>query len=219
MRSKSAAADTVDLQLFVVGEIKQRVRVYSAHSMASSFSVCACADKAACRSDSVMMRRLFGALWQVPGVDATSTSGALYHRLAQLPIGHLFWYTRTSAQAGGGRDPTVTFRIWAKVKARVDQWAKQKEFSPAHQLRCAPLAGGKGGADKSPVTNSHHPECRTIQVAPPVNSSGSIGYCGLVNVKNSYGEYVGFRAPAAGPWASSALDTPLGLRSWGSRNT
>jgi hypothetical protein len=26
----------------------------------------------------------------------------------------------------------------------------------------------------------------------------SIGYCGLVNVKSSYGEYVGFRAPAAG---------------------
>ena len=44
----------------------------------------------------------------------------------------------------------------------------------------------------------------------------SIGYCGLVNVKSSYGEYVGFRAPAAGPWASSALDTPLGLRSWAS---
>jgi hypothetical protein len=44
----------------------------------------------------------------------------------------------------------------------------------------------------------------------------SISYCGLVNVKSSYGEYVGFRAPAAGPWASSALDTPLGLRSWAS---
>ena len=44
----------------------------------------------------------------------------------------------------------------------------------------------------------------------------SIGYCGLVNVKSSYGEYVGFRAPAAGPWASSALDTSLGLRSWAS---
>jgi hypothetical protein len=41
------------------------------------------------------------------------------------------------------------------------------------------------------VTNPNAAQFKWLPV--PVNSSGSIGYCGLVNVKSSFGEYVGFR--------------------------
>jgi len=41
------------------------------------------------------------------------------------------------------------------------------------------------------VTNPNSAQFKWLPV--PVNSSGPIGYCGLINVKSSFGEYVGFR--------------------------
>jgi hypothetical protein len=41
------------------------------------------------------------------------------------------------------------------------------------------------------VTNPSAAQIKWLPVA--ANGSGPIGYCGLVNVKTSYGEYVGFR--------------------------
>ena len=41
------------------------------------------------------------------------------------------------------------------------------------------------------VTNPNAAQFKWLPVA--ANGSGPIGYCGLVNVKGSHGEYVGFR--------------------------
>jgi hypothetical protein len=64
---------------------------------------------------------------------------------------------------------------------------------PAHR-NAPPLADEKAALTKAlsqTVTNPSGAQFKWLPVA--INSSGPIGYCGLVNVKGSFGEYVGFR--------------------------